>query len=70
MPENLPLELYQPANTDSPKLSKGPNKKLQRETVRHILKETGGNKVKTAKKLGVGRATLYRFLKDNPELVS
>jgi sigma-54 dependent transcriptional regulator, acetoin dehydrogenase operon transcriptional activator AcoR len=70
LPEDLPLELYQPANTDSPKPSKGPNKKLQLETVRHILKETGGNKVKTAKKLGVGRATLYRFLKDNPELVS
>lgn len=70
VPENLPQEIYQPTKTLVPKLSKGPNKKLQLETVRHILKETGGNKVKTAKKLGVGRATLYRFLKDNPELVS
>ena len=68
LPEDLPLEIYQPVNSITVKASKGPNKKLQLETVRLILKETDGNKAKTAKKLGVGRATLYRFLKDYPEL--
>ncbi|RLB80067.1 MAG: hypothetical protein DRH15_08030, partial [Deltaproteobacteria bacterium] len=32
------------------------------------LKQTGGNKAKAARLLGVGRATLYRFLSDFPEL--
>ena len=37
-------------------------KKLNLETVERALAETGGNKVKAAKLLGVGRATLYRFM--------
>jgi sigma-54 dependent transcriptional regulator, acetoin dehydrogenase operon transcriptional activator AcoR len=40
--------------------------KLQRELVVQALTAANGNKVKAAKILGVGRATLYRFLKDNP----
>ena len=40
-------------------------RKLTVEAVRDALAETGGNKVKAAKALGVGRATLYRFLTDN-----
>ncbi|MEW6447980.1 MAG: sigma 54-interacting transcriptional regulator [Bacillota bacterium] len=39
--------------------------KLRTEDVAKALKETGGNKVKAAKVLGVGRATLYRFLAKN-----
>ena len=31
------------------------------------LKKTGGNKAKAARILGVGRATLYRFLDKNPD---
>ena len=36
--------------------------KLDIEAVQTALKTTGGNKAKAAKLLGVGRATLYRFL--------
>ncbi len=35
-----------------------------------LLKKTGGNKAKAAKLLGVGRATLYRFLNEYPEAAS
>lgn len=40
-------------------------KKLDLNRVNHALKETGGNKVKAAKLLNVGRATLYRFINAN-----
>jgi PAS domain S-box-containing protein len=40
--------------------------KLARVEVEEALRETGGNKLQAARILGVGRATLYRFLNDNP----
>jgi sigma-54 dependent transcriptional regulator, acetoin dehydrogenase operon transcriptional activator AcoR len=40
----------------------GPARKLDRYLVIAALKEAGGNKAKAARLLGVGRATLYRFL--------
>ena len=49
--------------TPGPKTRK---RKLDAETVRQALSETGGNKLQAAKNLGVGRATLFRFLKDRP----
>jgi transcriptional regulator with PAS, ATPase and Fis domain len=45
----------------------GPRKgrrKLDEHSVREALEQAHGNKVKAAKILGVGRATLYRFLKN------
>ena len=51
-------------------LRRGPSRKLNRVTVRHALAQAGGNKSKAARLLGVGRATLYRFLNDHPELAS
>jgi len=63
--EDLPMELRETENTC---IRRGPSRKLNIEGVRSALVKTGGNKAKTAKLLGVGRATLYRFLGDHPEL--
>ncbi len=64
LPNDLPMELRDLASL-SP--SRGPSKKLDIDRVRSALKQTGGNKAKAARLLGVGRATLYRFLADFPE---
>ncbi len=63
-PEDLPIELHEVKLTGS---RRGPAKKLNAEAVLAALVKTGGNKAKAAKLLGVGRATLYRFLADHPE---
>jgi len=41
-------------------------RKLTFEAVVQAIDEAGGNKVKAARLLGVGRATLYRFLEKHP----
>jgi PAS domain S-box-containing protein len=64
-PESLPLELRE---SQAECARRGPAKKLEVETVRTALERTGGNKSKAAKLMGVGRATLYRFLYEHPEL--
>ena len=61
--ENLPMEL-----TDNQADSKKNDhlKKLDIHTVKATLEKTAGNKAQAARVLGVGRATLYRFLSDHP----
>ncbi len=72
LPKDLPLEVSQepeiprfrepePIETDIP-LTRG---KLTESSVKTALIKTGGNKSKAARVLGVGRATLYRFLAQN-----
>ncbi len=46
----------------------GRKPKLAAESVRLALEKTAGNKAKAARVLGVGRATLYNFLSEHPEL--
>jgi PAS domain S-box-containing protein len=58
---DLPLELRERRDR---RTCRGPFRKLDEEAVRSALTRTGGNKAKAARLLGVGRATLYRFLND------
>ncbi|MFA6010570.1 MAG: sigma 54-interacting transcriptional regulator [Desulfobacteraceae bacterium] len=63
MPEHLPMEfsnmIPEPLNN-----KRGPSKKLNHESVHEAISKAGGNKSKAARLLGVGRATLYRFLEE------
>jgi PAS domain S-box-containing protein len=62
-PVHLPLEMKKWGDG---RASCGPPRKLDPENVRMALTQSGGNKAKAARLLGVGRATLYRFLADFP----
>ena len=65
LPSDLPMEL---GVVREESIKRGPNRKLDESSVRESLIKTGGNKAKAARVLGVGRATLYRFLDDHPTL--
>ncbi len=64
-PADLPLEL---ARQNSHNGQRGPARKLDTPSVQAALEKAGSNKSKAARILGVGRATLYRFLEIHPEL--
>ncbi len=63
-PDHLPSEFKEHVSTQT---ARGPSRKLVLENVRSALTQTGGNKAKAAKLLGVGRATLYRFISAYPD---
>ena len=62
--EDLPLEIRQ---CQVSCVRPATNLKLDVTRVNAALKESAGNKAKAARALGVGRATLYRFLARHPE---
>jgi PAS domain S-box-containing protein len=64
-PDHLPIELRE---NQRKRPSRGPARKLELEGVLAALVQSGGNKAKAARILGVGRATLYRFLADFPSV--
>ncbi|MFP4444930.1 MAG: sigma 54-interacting transcriptional regulator [Desulfosudaceae bacterium] len=64
---DLPLELSRSNNNAG---QRGPSRKLDTASVKEALEKAGGNKSKAARLLDVGRATLYRFLENHPELNS
>jgi sigma-54 dependent transcriptional regulator, acetoin dehydrogenase operon transcriptional activator AcoR len=74
LPKDLPMEITheQPiaAREEAPAQPYiAPDRgKLDADSVKAALKKAGGNKSKAAKLLGVGRATLYRFLSQHTEV--
>ena len=64
-PEHLPMELH---NVVKRSAQRGPSRKLDVASVRDAIRKTGGNKARAAKLLGVGRATLYRFINAYPDV--
>ena len=64
-PVHLPKELLEIKNRRS---LRGPTRKLDKHSVKDALIQTGGNKARAARQLGVGRVTLYRFLKEFPDV--
>lgn len=75
LPQHLPPEILESVDisglgkvdgTEPGKVGRRP--KLSEESVKMSLKKAGGNKAKAARILGVGRATLYNFLKENEHL--
>lgn len=59
-PEHLPPEIYSFQKRSHRK--PGPSRKISKEKVATALAKTNGNRKDAAKLLGVGRATLYRYL--------
>jgi sigma-54 dependent transcriptional regulator, acetoin dehydrogenase operon transcriptional activator AcoR len=64
---DLPLEIREAQDA---LCIRGPAPKLSVSATRAALIKTANNKSKAAKLLGVGRATLYRFLGDHPETLT
>ncbi len=60
-PEHLPPEITQ--QHQRPVVKPGPALKYDKEEIILALAQAEGNKQQAAKRLGIGRATLYRYLK-------
>ncbi len=65
LPEYLPLKILETYVPSRPYPRKQRKRKLDAESVWRTLEETGGNKVEAAQRLGVSRATVYRFLQES-----
>jgi len=64
LPEHFPGKVAHTDASARPVTRRPRRRKLAADAVRRALAETNGNKVAAARRLGVARATLYRFLED------
>jgi hypothetical protein len=58
------------ATLDSPTRTREPLAHISTDQIEDALRRTGGNLVQTAKKLGVGRSTLYNRIGVEPSLLA
>ena len=63
--EHLPPTVSAARSAAASRPKRRRKRKLNEDIVRRALDETGGNKLEAARRLGVSRATLYRFLNDS-----
>lgn len=77
LPQHLPPEITdtvvsygEKGDAEERKGKVGRKPKLTEESVKMSLIKAGGNKAKAARVLGVGRATLYNFINENPHIIS
>jgi transcriptional regulator with GAF, ATPase, and Fis domain len=63
-----PVSTHAPYRVEAPAAGSGPALKLTREAVSDALRQANGNRLAAARRLGVGRATLYRFFRRHPDL--
>jgi len=63
--KHLPYDFLEKTNRDSglPAVSDSPLAASERNLIRETLKTEGGNRMKTARQLGVSRSTLWRKIK-------
>jgi transcriptional regulator with PAS, ATPase and Fis domain len=61
--EGMDLSISSASNETSSDTSFTLLEGVERNTIAQMLKETGGNKLETAKRLGIGRQTLYNKIK-------
>ncbi|MCJ7692988.1 MAG: sigma 54-interacting transcriptional regulator [Sedimentisphaerales bacterium] len=69
-PEHFPQKVFETSSIDPNRPKRKRKRKLQPAVVERVLEETCGNKVEAARRLGVSRATLYRFLEDKKAVSS
>jgi DNA-binding NtrC family response regulator len=62
LPSDLSVGTSQPANEDANQ-NLTLMEAMERNKIVEVLKETGGNKQETARRLGIGRQTLYNKIK-------
>jgi len=65
LPEHFPLNIIKTPIPAKPFRKRQRKRKLDAQNVWQTLEQTGGNKLEAARRLGVSRATLYRFLQES-----
>jgi len=62
--EELPAAIQQPSRTMAFERRLNPLQEAERKTILEALEETGGNRLKAAERLGMGKTTIYKKLKE------